>query len=87
MEVVVCDQHVTVRWNCVSHKVLINKIFYDKKLLIKINSNQSVRISSFLNPKPYLKKKKMTTLDFVKCALGVRSIHHQSHLLSTRQFL
>lgn len=27
-----------------------------KKLLIKINSNQSVRISSFLNLKPYLKK-------------------------------
>ena len=29
----------------------------------------------------------MTTLDFVKCALGMRSIHHQSHLLSTKQFL
>ena len=29
----------------------------------------------------------MTTLDFVKCALGMRSIHHHSHLLSTRQFL
>lgn len=27
------------------------------------------------------------TLDFVKCALGMRSINHQCHLLSTRQFL